>query len=546
MSQSLVRVLANPALRRVQLAFLGSTLGDWAYSTALVVWAYSAGGATAVGVYLALRFVVGAVAGPIGATLADRVDRRQFMMGNDAARAALIGAAALVIGIGGPDLAVYALTLTAVGVGASFRSAQAGLLPRLVSEPAELTAANAVSSNLETVAMFAGPALGALLVGAFDVELVLWLNVATFVWSLALVAAIKVPPAPGATSPTDDLQEDEEGNEGGFARDVTAGFAELGRDRDLAAVATLAAAQGLVWGALTVFLVIVAVDQLHTGAAGVGYLNSVMGIGTVVGGLVVLSRVSRGRLAQDMAYGVLGWSLPLLAMALFPSPVTAVAALAVIGLSDPWVNLGLDTIPQRLAPDRILSRVFSAVESALIGAMALGSLLAPLLVHLVGARVAMAVVGGVVTVVVAVLYGRLRRLDARLTEPEHVGLLGSLDLFSVLPAPTVETLARGLVPERYAAGDVILREGESADRFYVIALGVVEVTQAGRVLRTERTGDYFGEIGLLRDVPRTASVVALVDTVVLGLTRGDFLGAVSGVRESARIAEDVVARRLAV
>ncbi|GAA4694340.1 MFS transporter [Nocardioides conyzicola] len=541
MSQSLARVLANPALRRVQLAFFGSTLGDWAYSTALIVWAYSAGGATAVGVYLALRFVVGAVAGPVGATLADRVGRKRFMMANDAARAVLVGAAALTIGVGGPDLVVYALTLTAVGVGASFRSAQAGLMPRLVSEPAELTAANAVSSNLETVAMFAGPALGALLVGAVDVELVLWLNAATFVWSLALVAAVRVPPA----ATTEPAPEDE-AERTGFARDVTAGFVELRRDRDLGAVATLASAQGLVWGALTVFLVIVAVDQLHSGAAGVGYLNSVMGIGTVVGGLVVLSRVGRGRLAQDMAYGVLGWSLPLIAMALFPSPVTALAALSVIGLADPWVNLGLDTIPQRLAPERILSRVFSAVESSLIASMAVGSLLAPLLIHLVGARPAMAVVGGSVTLLVLALLARVRRLDERLTEPEHVDLLRSLDLFAPLAAPTVEALAHGLVPVRYAAGDVILREGEGADRFYVIALGMVEVTQAGRVLRTERTGDYFGEIGLLRDVPRTASVTATADTVVLALSRADFLAAVSGVHDSARIAEDVVARRLAV
>lgn len=541
MLESLTRVFANPSLRRIQLAFFGSTLGDWAYSTALVVWAFSVGGATAVGVYLALRFVVGAVAGPIGATVADRVARKHYMMANDATRAVLIGAAALTIGVGGPDLAVYALTLTAVGVGASFRSAQAGLVPRLVSEPAELTAANAVSSNLETVAMFAGPALGALLVSAIDVEVVLWLNAATFVWSLALVAAVTVPPA----APADAAPEDED-DHAGVAQDITAGFVELRRDRDLGAVAVLASLQGLVWGALTVFLVIVAVDQLHSGAAGVGYLNSVMGIGTVVGGLVVLSRVGRGRLAQDMAYGVLGWSLPLLAMALFPSPVTALAALSVIGLADPWVNLGLDTIPQRLAPERILSRVFSAVESSLIAAMALGSLLAPLLIHLVGARPAMALVGGFVTLVVLGLLGRMGRLDARLTEPDHLGLLRSLDLFSPLPLPTVETLARGLVPVRYGSGDVILQEGESADRFYVIAVGAVEVTHSGRVLRTERTGDYFGEIGLLRDVPRTASVTAMMDTVVLGLSRADFLAAVSGVHESTRIAEDVVARRLAV
>ncbi|WP_056793387.1 MULTISPECIES: MFS transporter [unclassified Nocardioides] len=543
MSKPIVQVLANPALRRVQLAFFGSTLGDWAYSTAIVVWAYTAGGATAVGVYLALRFLVGAVAGPIGATVADRVSRKHYMMSVDAIRAALVGAAAVTIGVGGPDLAVYVATLAAVGVGASFRSAQAGLVPRLVDGPAELTAANAVSSNLETVSMFAGPALGALLVATFDVQLVLWLNAATFVWSLALVAAVRVPPAADADTDADE-DEPEEGD--GFVREVTVGFVELGRNRDLGAVATLAAAQGMLWGALTVFLVIVAVDELGTGPSGVGYLNSVMGVGTVVGGLLLLTRVGRGRLARDMAYGVLGWALPIIAMALFPSPVTAVAALASIGLSDPWVNLGLDTIPQRLAPEQVLSRVFSAVESALIASMALGSVVAPVLVHLVGVRPAMGLLGGLVTALVVVLLPRLRRLDDRLSEPEHVELLRSLDLFAPLPAPTVESLARSLEPTRFAAGDRILTEGESADRFYVIASGAVDVTREGERLRTERTGDYFGEIALLRDVPRTASVTAATDVLLLGLARADFLQAVAGVRESARAAEDVVARRLGV
>ena len=147
------------------------------------------------------------------------------------------------------------------------------------------------------------------------------------------------------------------------------------------------------WGALTVFMVIIAVEMLDVGPQGVGYLNAVMGAATILGGLVVLARVGKGRLGQDMTIGVLGWSLPLVALAAFPSPVTAIVALAVIGLSDPWVNLGFETIPQRLVSDRVISRVYAAVESALIGAMALGAVAAPLMVHLIGFRESMAVLG---------------------------------------------------------------------------------------------------------------------------------------------------------
>jgi hypothetical protein len=251
-----------------------------------------------------------------------------------------------------------------------------------------------------------------------------------------------------------------------------------------------------------------------------------------------------------MSVGVLGWALPLVVLAILPSPVVVFAALAVIGFSDAWVNLGLDTIPQRIAPDRILSRVFAAVESALIGSMALGAALAPLLVHLLGFRGALATLGGVVTALVLVSFGRMRRLDARLAlpeyQPEHLELLRSLALFAPLAPPVQESLARKLRSVSVAAGATILAEGDTSDRFYLIVSGAVDVTKDGRLLRIEHPGDFFGEIGLLRDVPRTATIGALEATELLALDRDDFLAAVTGVAESARAAEDVVRLRLGV
>jgi hypothetical protein len=271
-----------------------------------------------------------------------------------------------------------------------------------------------------------------------------------------------------------------------------------------------------------------------------------MGAATILGGLIVLSRVGKGRLGQDMTTGVLGWSLPLLALAAFPSPVTAIAALAVIGLSDPWVNLGFETIPQRLVGDRVISRVYAAIESALIGAMALGAAVAPLMVHWIGFRESMAGLGVAVTLYALTTLRRMRRLDARLTDPVHLPLLRSIAVFAPLSPPTLETLARKLERVSIPAGQAIVREGEVSDRFYVIESGSVEVTQDGTVLRVEEAGDFFGEIGLLRDVPRTATVTALTDVEVLGLERQDFLGAVTGVTEARAAAEEVVSRRLGV
>ncbi len=551
--QALVRVLVNPSLRRIQLAFAGSMLGDWAYATAITVWAYSEGGAAAVGVFQAVRFIAMALAGPLGATIADRVPRKTFMMTTDVIRAAMVTGAALCLAFDAPAIIIYVLGVTTAVVGAPFRSAQAGLIPKLVEAPEELTASNAVAANLENIVVFAGPALGALMLAFTDVQTVFWFNVASYVWSFAMVAGVRVPHrdpvvgTPVATTPTGDtLTEEAAPAKAGFLREVTAGFAMLGRDRDLGLVAMLAAAQGLIWGALTVFVVLMAVTMLGVGPAGVGYLNAVLGVGTVLGGMVILTRTTKGRLGQDMVFGVLGWSLPLLLLAIYPSPVTAIVALAIIGLMDPWVNVGLETIPQRIAPDAVISRVYAAVESALIAAMALGAAIAPLLLHLLGFRGSLTLLGLLVTVVAVLSFARMRRLDARLTEPAEVGLLASLPLFAPLSRPTIEGLVRKLEAVTFLAGEVIVREGAVSDLFYVIVSGSVEVTQDGRVLRTESAGEFFGEIGLLRDVPRTATVTATSDTALLALERGDFLAAVSGQQDARTAAEEVVSRRLAV
>ena len=547
--RTLASVFKNRNLRHIQLAFAGSVLGDWAYATAVTVWTYEAGGAAAVGIFQAARFIAMTVAAPLGAVVADHVSRKAFMMTADAVRAVLVVAAAGCVAVGLTPL-VYALAMLAAVVGAPFRSAQAGLIPRLSRTPEELTASNATASNLENISSFAGPAIGALLIAVFDVEVVFLLNAATFVVSFLLVSSIHVPKrASGAgTASEDDAEEDSTpaSSRDGFFAETTAGFRTLVTSRGVRPVALLAGTQGAVWGVLTVFLVIMATSILDSGAKGVGYLNSVMGLATVVGGGVVLARVSRKRTAQDMAVGVLGWSLPLLAVAAWPSPVTVVAALAVVGVSDPLVNLGLDTIPQRIVPDRVLSRVFGAMEATLVGAMSLGAVVAPALHHLVGLRMSLLVVGVLAAAVALACLPVMRRLDGQLAEPAGMPLLEALPLFSPLDRATLETLAHSLQQVHVAAGQLVVLEGDVSDRFFIIDQGLVEVTQGERFLRQEGPGEFFGEIGLLRDVPRTATVVAVDDTVLWTLDRRSFLEAVVGHQDARRAAEDIASLRLAV
>lgn len=531
-------VFANASLRRVQMAFFVSGVGDWAYATAVTVWAFQDGGAAAVGAFQAARFILAAAAGPLGATVADRMSRRLFMMVSDALRAVLVAAAAVCVTL---DLApaVYALALAAVIVGAPFRAAQAGLVPQLVQSPEELTSSNAVASNLENLVVFAGPALGALLVGAFGIETAVWLNVVTFAWSFLLVARIHVPARHGAVATDDEPAA-------GLLRETMDGVVVIARNADLRTTALLAAVQGVLFGALTVLNVIIAIDLLDAGPDGVGYLLAICGVGSVLGGLVVLARVARRRVATDMAVGVIGWAVPFLLLAAYPSLPTAILALLVVGFMDPWVNLGLDTLPQRLAEERMLSRVFATVDAALIAAMSVGSLLAPVLLDLLGLRGALLLLGLVAAAYALAVLPQMRRLDARFVAPPGAALLSAIPMFAPLPASAIEGLALASERRSVAAGDVVVREGDLAQEFFVIVEGEVEVTQDGAVLRREGVGEVFGEIGLLRDVPRTATVTAVTDVVLLVLGRRPFLETVSGTLESTRAAEDLAWRRLGV
>lgn len=217
-----------------------------------------------------------------------------------------------------------------------------------------------------------------------------------------------------------------------------------------------------------------------------------------------------------------------------------------MGLGNPLVDVSLDTIVQRITPDELLGRVFGALETCLIATSALGALAMPFLLDGTELRWALLVVA--LPVGVAVLLGlpEMRRLDSWLVMPAKVPLLRRIDVFAPLSPAAVESLARGLKEMRFAAGDVLVREGEPSDLFYVIETGRVEVTQTGRLLRHEGPGEYFGEIGLLRDVPRTATISAAEDTVVQTITREDFLSAVNGHREAWQAADRIVTRRLAV
>jgi MFS family permease len=531
-------VLTNPQLRRLQLAWAMSTLGTCAYLVALAVIAFRSGGATAVGLIMLVRMIAAAVASPPLAAVADRYERRRVMAASDLIRAALTVATAVVVQTHGPVLVVYGLAVVIAVVGTVFRPAQAALTPGLAGSPEELTASNALAGTIESASMFLGPGLGGLVLALSGTFGVLTACAVAFLWSASVAVSLAAPPAPAAEQEVAAVEE--------AALGVMGGFQALMSTPALLAVTVTYAAQAVVAGALGVFAVVLAIDVLHLGNAGVGYLDCAFGIGGVLGGVAAVGLAGARRLAAAFAAGVLAWGVGVALLGATTSTVLALLLLAGVGIGNTVVDVAAVTLLQRSAPDAVLGRVFGVLESVLLASLGIGSVLAPLAMDLLGVRAAMVATGLVLPVVVVVAGRALVALDA--PDPataERVSLMRQHPIFAPLADGTLEQMARVLEPAEVPAGAEVIHQGDPGHCVYIVASGELAVNVDGRPGPPLGPGDVFGEIALMRDVPRTASVRAATDSHLFTLGRDDFLSAVTGHATSAEAADVIVATRLA-
>jgi len=528
----------NPQLRRLQLAGIGSVVGQWAYSIAVSVYAFEAGGAKAVAIVTLIRTIPAAVAAPFLSTLADRLPRIPVMSASSLGSAIAVAAAGLVALSDGPPWAVYALACASSILGTLFLPAESALLPDLARDPEELTAANVTRSTIESVGSFVGPAIGGLLLAATSAGVVFIAAAATFVWEAAIVSLIR--PVAKAS-----VEADEEPSSEGVLRSTVAGFKAIASERRLRLVIALYSAQTVLAGALGVLVVVTALDLLDAGESGVGLLNAASGIGGIVGALGAFALIGRKRLASDFGLGIVLWGAPLALIGAWPNKAVALLAFGVLGLGNTLVDVAGLTLLQRTAPPAVIGRVFGVLEMMLVGTIGLGAALAPLLIDWVGIRWALVVTGAFLPVLAALTWRKLLQVDAESEPPtEALRLLQPISFFAPLPAPTLERLASQAVPVDISAGTEVVRQGDPGDRFYVIESGRFEVAVDGARTGELGPGEFFGEIALLKNVPRTATVKAAGDSKLLALGRHEFLDAVAGHPPSARAADAVVGARL--
>jgi MFS family permease len=530
--RSFGRVFRNPNIRRIEGAWAASVMAHWSYGIALAVFAYRDGGAAAVGLIGLVRFLPSAIASPFAAVLSDRFRRERVIVTAELTRAVLLAATTAVVVLDGPSALVYVLAAFVAVAYSAVRPAQAALLPSLAKTPQELTAANVTSSTIESLGVFGGPAIGGLLLAATSPDVVFGAAAGAFLVAALLVSRVHVVSEPEAR----------EAREGMLA-EFAAGFVTLAHEKGLRVLVLLLVSQTLVAGALNVLLVVSALELLDLGEEGVGFLNSAVGIGGLVGAVVSAALIGR-RLTTNFLIGILLWGIPIGLIGVFPEPATALIFLALVGLGNTLVDVSAFTLLQRAVPDEVLARVFGAVQGLWVATIGIGAIVTPLLIAAVGIRGALMITGAFLPILAILFRGRLSQLDEVPVPERELALLHGIDLFAPLPAPTLESLARALIPVRLKAGEELFRQGDIGDRYYIVADGVVEILVDGQVVRETGPGGYFGEIALLRDIPRTATVRAKNDVELLALDRDDFIAAVTGHAASAEAADSVIAARL--
>ncbi len=530
-------VLRDPALRRTETSFLIFNMSENATWIAILVFAYARGGAAAAATVSVIQLIPSAIVAPIAAYAGDRFRRDRVLFAAYVVQSASMGITAAALLFADALPIVYA-TAAVTAMSVTFtRPAQAALLPALARTPEALTAANATSGLVEGVGIMLGPVIAGVVLGVADAGVVFaTFSLLTAVGAL-LVARLPVDlaapmPVPGLDTST-------------MWRETLGGFIALRRSRDARTLVLVLASGFLVIGALDVLFVSAAIDILHIGQSGVGYLNAAFGAGGIVGAAAAVALVGRRRLTPPIARGSGVFGAPVAAVAIAPSTIGAPILFAIAGAGRSVADVAGRTLLQRVAPEEALTRVFGVLEGLVMVALALGSAGAGALVEAFGERAALVVAGAFSPLVIVLLSRRLLAVDRLAVAPdaEMLALLRSLEIFAPLRPTVLERLVGELEPLVLEQGIVVIQQGDVGDRFYVIAEGDAAVDVDGRTVASLGAGEAFGEIALLRDVPRIATVTTTSQTRLLALAREPFLEAVTGHPQSHQAAHALVDRR---
>ena len=539
--------LAHRDLRLLFGGLVTSATGTWAYNVSLLAFVFdrthSLGWVAAAGLS---RFLPALVFSAYGGVVAERLERIRLMMTSDLVCAAWQVGLTLTAALNGPVVVALALAaLTAVS-GVVYEPAVAATIPSIVDED-DLVAANALNGTIENLVVVAGPGIGAVLLALGSPALAFGVNAASFLVSAALVSRISIRSRPvdvteaGSAGPLEQMKVG--------VRTIVA----LPAARTLVAYSALVS---FVYGTDTVLFIGVSEHRLGTGPQGFGYLLAGIGVGGILmAGAVDRLAGSRG-LAPIIIAGTLGFCLPTALMTVIHSPVLAFAVQVFRGGSTLVVDVLAVTALQRAVPSDQLARVFGVFFSFIIGSIALGTVITPPIVSALGLNGALLTMALGPSLLGLLGYPALLAIDRQTASvadalAPRVAVLEKLGIFATASRPVLERLLASATDASFTAGVAIVREGEPADALYVLLKGEVEVTARGEAggpehrVRTLTAPAYFGEIGVLERIPRTATVTAVRDCRCERIEGDALLSALADTPPSSALME-VASSRLAL
>ena len=511
--------------------FNAAEYGEW---VAVLVYAYNHGGAESSGLVASAQLAPCVVLAPLLATFADRYQVGWVLAAGYVAQGIGMGLTAIALVAGASPTVVYALAILAAPAFNITRPTVNVALPEAVHTPDELTAGNAVMGWIENAGIMVGPLAAAGLIAAGGTGIA----IGVFAIAALLAAWVSLPL-------TRSLPPAEQQESGSPLADALDGLRALRGERATAMIAGVLTSQALLIGAMDVLFVVLAFDVLALGQSGSGILTALFGAGGLIAVFVTLGLVGRRRLAPSIlcAVGLTGASIA--AIAVWPSIWVAIPLIIASNIGRSVFDVSARTLLQRTGSPAVLGRIFGLVEGVDMLGLALGSLLVPLLVGLGGTTAAIVGVAAIMPLATLAFLPAILRADASATVPiVQIGLLRATDLFRPLPPPELEGVARAMELSQISAGEVVIREGEPGHHFYLIADGRVSVTTESGFSTELGRGEGFGEIALLHDTPRTATVSAATNVSLYSLGREEFLNAVTGMADVNSAARAMAADRL--
>ena len=519
------QALRSRRLARLLVAYLVFNVVEWGTWIALLVWAYEYDGVRGSSTAAIAQLVPAALLAPFLASRLGRLARGPALALGYAAQAVTFVACAVGVLAGWSFVVVCALAAGAAVAVSATRPIHYTALPEGAESAGELAAGNAASGIAEASAILAGPLLCGVLITPVGPGGVVGILGAACLVPVALTARL-LPGAVEVRSPGPGPR-----------------LTEVLGDPTSRMLSVLAGAISVLVGMLDILLVMLALDVLGMADSGPALLNSSLGLGGLLGAAATLALVGRQRLSYPVVLAGLLTGVAIAVTGLAESPVVAAALIGLAGAGKVFFDVAVRTLAQRVLPERLLTGVFGLQESMLMGGLAVGSLAAPLVVHLAGGRLAFVVAGVFLPVVILGWLPRLRRVDERAGVPADVlALLRDVPILGVLAPRLVERLARDAVPVTARAGSVVVAEGAAGDRFYVVQDGEAAVTIQGREVRRIGPGGWFGELALLDDAPRSATVSAVTDLSLQAVERDSFLATVAGVPRSVDAAHEYAKR----